>query len=563
MASCKKCGTELNEGAKFCPNCGTSVNNISKKKKGLGKILKLSIALILLVALTIGGWFLWNKKDYSLEGLAKVVVNYDYVDNFHEGLARVSKGNKMGFIDRMGNEVIPCIYDSDEMDVNWRFSNGLALVCKGDELFYINKKGERAFLFNYKWSPGFSEGYAVVSKNNKYGFIDTSGKEVIPLIYDNADSFHDGMAVVVKDGKYGYVDTKGDVVIPISYEIPDYIDYGSFHEGFAQIQKNEKIGFINKRGEEVIPCKYDSAGDFYEGLAAVCTGGKYGYIDTKGNIVLPCEYEYAYDFADGVAPVKKDGKNVIIDKSGAVIFTTSYDIQSRFYDGLLRVFKDDDSHLSGFVDTKGNEVIPCEYSGYEDYSEGLVAVSKNEIYGFIDKDGNSTFDVKDEEVKKIIQAKIEKYKEEKRRAEEEKKRIEEERRKGVEKVVTLSFTRPESTWDRNLSCTGNYGAIITARPNQYAVTEYIPIPYGKVWVYERCRTTEGDPGLISLWYYSRESGALRNRLGSYDSEYLLEKGGIPILRPGDGFRISFVPFSNAGTKSIEAHFREKDEEFAY
>lgn len=436
-------------------------------------------------------------------------------------------------------------------------------------MFYINKKGEKAFPLNYDGSYGFSEGYAIVEKGGKYGFIDTTGKEIVPCIYDYANDFSDGMAAVIKGDKYGYIDTKGNVIIPITLEDLDEMNNASaFQEGFAQIEKNGKIGFIDKSGNEVIPCQYDFASGFSEGLAVVCMGEKYGYIDTKGNIVIPCEYENANDFVEGLAPVKKDGKFLAIDKYGKVIFTFSDDNLSRFSEGLVRFSKnEDDNYLSGFIDTKGNEVIPCVYSCWNEFSEGLVAVSKDGMYGYVDKNGNSTFDVQDEEVKKLVQAKIEERKEEERkeeerRAEEERKRIEE-RRKGVEKVVTLSFTRPEQYWDRNLSCTGNYGAIITDKPHQYAVTEYIPIPSGKIWVYESYRRIEGDPDLISLWYYSRESGALRNRLGSYDSEYLLKKGGIPVLRPGDGFRISFVPFSNEGTKSIEVYFREKDEEFAY
>jgi hypothetical protein len=570
MAYCSNCGTELNNGAKFCPNCGTSIKPVGNPKKGHGKtIIWPAASFVVLVALAVGCCFLWNKKDYSLEGLAKVVINYDYIENFHDGLAMVTKGDKIGFIDKMGNEVIPCVYDPLEMDVNLNFSNGLALVYKDDKLFYINKKGEKAFPFNYAWTSGFSEGYAIVEKDGKYGFIDTTGKEIVPCIYDYVNDFSDGMAAVIKGNKYGYIDTKGNVIIPITLDVLNEINNAyAFHEGLVQIAKNGKIGFIDKSGNEVIPCQFDNAFDFSEGLAIICMGEKYGYIDTKGNVVIPCEYEYAYDFAEGLAPVKKDGKNVIINKSGEVVFTIVNDIFPRFCDGLARISKNDGSNiLSGFINTKGNEVIPCVYSCWNDFSEGLVAVSKDGINGYVDKNGNSTFDVQDEEVKKLVQAKIEERKEEERkeeerRAEEERKRIEE-GRKGVEKVVTLSFTRPERAWDRDLSCTGNYGAIITAQPNQYAVTEYIPIPSGKIWVYESYRRIEGDPDLISLWYYSRESGALRNRLGSYDSEYLLKKGGIPILRPGDGFRISFVPFSNEGTKSIEVYFREKDEEFAY
>lgn len=60
-------------------------------------------------------------------------------------LFRVSQNDKYGFIDKKGNEVIPCEYD--EVDY---FHDGLAYVAKG----------------------------------NKWGYIDKSGREVTPFIYD-------------------------------------------------------------------------------------------------------------------------------------------------------------------------------------------------------------------------------------------------------------------------------------------------------------------------------------------------------------------------------------------
>ena len=144
-----------------------------------------------------------------------------------------------------------------------------------------------------------------------------------------------------------------------------------------------------------------------------------------------------------------------------------------------------------------------------------------------------------QEEKRLEKARIE---ENERAAEEERKRMaEDERRKGVEKIVTLSFTREEQNSNRNLIYSGSYGAIILNRKFQL----------------------HGDPAEVSLWYYSRESGAIGNRLGSLDSEYILKEGGLPVLRPGDGFRICFVPFANAGTKSIEVILREKDEDLYY
>ena len=395
MAFCSKCGTQLNESAKFCPNCGHSIKNVVDNTKKNNSIAKWAIICFVLVALVIGGWFMWNnqKNDYSLEGLAKVVTNYDAIENFYDGMAMVTKGDKYGFIDKMGNEVIPCIYEYSGMEANFNFSDGLALVYKDNGLYFINKKGEKAFSFNYDWSEGFSEGFALVCKNEKYGFIDTSGKEIVPLIYDYANHFSDGMAAVIKGDKYGYIDKTGKLVIPIAFEGLDEMNEAySFREGLAQIEKNGKLGFIDTSGKEVIPCKYDIAYGFSEGLAVIMKGEKYGFIDTKGNEIIACEFDSADSFTNGNAVVKKNGKYSVIDKSGKVLFSSSDEIRG-FKDGLAMVSSSSgDKTLHGFIDTNGKEIIPPIYDTWYDFSEGLVAVSKDGINGYIDKNGKSTFD---------------------------------------------------------------------------------------------------------------------------------------------------------------------------
>lgn len=427
MAYCSKCGTKLNEGARFCAKCGASVGFASSniKERNSSKKTKWAVYCFVLVGLAVGGWLMWNymKNDYSLEGLAKAAVNYDYIDNFYDGMAKVTKGDKIGYIDKKGNEVIPCIYDPLDIEANSYFSDGLALVNKDNDYFYINKKGEKAFPFDYDWTEGFSEGFALVSKNDKYGFIDTNGEEVVPLIYDYANSFSDGMAAVMKGDKYGYVDIKGNVVIPITYD-SNVIEACSFSEGLAPIEKNGKIGFIDKSGNEVIPCKYNEAYNFSEGLAVIGINEKYGFIDKNGNEVIPCTFDSADSFSDGNALVKKDGKCMVIDKSGKVVFTTSDDL-IRFKEGLARVSSSNSSNSdkTGFVDVNGKEVIPRIYNTWNDFSEGLVAVSKDGINGFVDNNGKSTFDFLSSEVVSQIN---------------EKKRIEEEENKPSNRFYSIA-----------------------------------------------------------------------------------------------------------------------------
>ena len=574
---CAKCGNERKGTEKFCSQCGTPygkspTSNVSETRVRQNKSSKkgILIAAVVAVIALLGGaawYFLGNQNKYSLEGLAKAAVNYDYIDDFHEGFAMVYKGEKVGFIDKMGNEVIPCEYDfkEDKVDANC-FIDGLALVRKGDKTCFINKEGKEAFPFNYGDANCFSEGLAVVWKDGKSGYIDTNGKEVIALTdkysYDN---FSEGLAAVSQGDKYGFIDKKGNIAIPIKYELQGEMgETSSFHNGLAMIIKNGKCGFIDTKGNEVISCKYDYAYDFCDGMALIMKNEKYGYIDKSGNEVIPCEYSYANHFSEGIAVVKKDDKYQYIDKNGKVVLENSYSGISKFQEGFAVVYKEGkkneyyQEYVHGFIDKEGKEVIPCIYNSCNLFSEGLAVVEKDGIYGFVDKKGNSTFSLQDEEVKKIIQAKIqekeEARKEEERRAEEE--RIEQERRRGVEKEVTLSCTKGDGltimSQDR---LSGNYGAYSTG---WYVRSYSIKVPINKVWVFDKYEIIEGHPSDIALFYFSRLS-----QRNESDAKYELNKGNVPIFRSGDRIMISFKVYYSASTYSIRVLFKEKDEDLYF
>ena len=573
---CAKCGNERKGTEKFCSQCGTPygqspTSNAAETKVSQGKSSKkgIIIAAVVAVIALIGGaawFFLGNPQDkYSLEGLAKVVVNYDMVSDFHEGLAMVTKGDKYGFIDKVGNEVIPCIYEfMEEADPN--FHDGLALVHQGEKQFFINKEGKEAFPYNYDTGLNFSEGLALVWKDRKCGYIDTKGNEVIALTDKYyGSSFHDGLAAVRNDeGKYGFIDKKGELVIPMSFDTDEGGEASEFHEGYAVVCKNEKYGYIDKSGKEVIPCNYSAAFNFSEGMAVVMKEGKFGFIDANGKEIIPCEYSYANHFSEGIAVVQKDGKYQFIDKTGKVVLDNSYSGISNFQEGFSVVYKEGEKneyftqYVHGFIDKNGKEVIPCIYNTCNQFSEGLAVVEKDGIYGFVDKKGNSTFSLQDEEVKSVVQAKIqekeEACKEEERRAEED--RIEHERRRGVEKEVTLSCIKGDGhsimPQDR---LSGNYGAYGTSN---YVRSNTITVPNNKVWVFDKYEIIEGQPLDIALFYFSRLS-----QRNESDAKYELNKGNIPIFRGGDKIMISFMTTYPAETYRIRVLFKEKDEDLYF
>lgn len=437
---CAKCGNERKGTEKFCSQCGTPydqslTSNVTETKVKQGKSSKKGILIATVVAIIalLGGaawYFLGNQDKYSLEGLAKAAVNYDEIGSFHEGLALVVKGDKYGFIDKMGNEVVPCRYNFLE-DEDLTFHDGIAVTYEDGKPSFINKGGKEAFPCNYDFAKPFSEGLAVVMKDNEYSYIDTKGNKVIKLKKSQTgESFSDGLAAIIENGKYGFIDKKGEIVIPISFDCGDVMGEASeFHDGVAIVSKNDKEFYIDKNGKEISFGEYHPL-VFVDGIAMVYKDNKYGFIDKNGKEVVPCIYDEASDFSEGYAVGKKDGKCIVIDKKGNEVLSLNYDGISSFKNGLCCVYsKDDNSLLSGYIDVHGKEIIPCIYNSFNDFSEGLALVEKDGIYGFVDMDGNSTFDVQNEAVKGIVNAKIlekEEARKEERRAEEELRKIEEE-----------------------------------------------------------------------------------------------------------------------------------------
>ena len=71
MKNCPKCGTELDEGVVFCPNCGAkceqpAVQSGAKKSKGL-VIALVIISVLLVAAIAVAVLLLLNKNDTPAE----------------------------------------------------------------------------------------------------------------------------------------------------------------------------------------------------------------------------------------------------------------------------------------------------------------------------------------------------------------------------------------------------------------------------------------------------------------------------------------------------------------
>lgn len=224
-----------------------------------------------------------------------IPLKYDYVQPFSEGRALVNLGDKYGFIDENGSEVISIKYEADlphysGKDIGEDFKEGLARVKLNGKWGFIDKEEKEIVPIKYDTACNFDDGLAKVkiiegeSYWGTWGFVDREGKEVLPLIYNYISKLNDGFYVAHQNMTCGLVDKEGKLITEMRY----YSGIGNFVEGFAMVSTRHEAGFINKEGKEVVPVKYASAVNFHNGFARVSYRiGEHhwleGYVDGNGN----------------------------------------------------------------------------------------------------------------------------------------------------------------------------------------------------------------------------------------------------------------------------------------
>ncbi len=273
------------------------------------------------------------------EGLAK--ASLPKLSIFHKDYEKLKTQIRSGYIDSLGDFVIPWELDDFKFNMASDFSEGLARVAPAITLKEAKEIiKDKKLLETFSGIFGNDENQKVHSSDNPYGFINMKGELVV-------------------ENKFAYV--------------------GDFHEGlaFAKLYGDTLFGFIDKTGNFIIQPQYESAGDFSEGLAAVSINSKWGFIDKNNEIKIKPIYDYAKDFKNGYVAIKIEEKYGFLNRKGELIVNGIYDRVGEFSNGLASVaIKDGYKYQWAFINKKGEEVIPFQFTGYEapKFKNGLALV---------------------------------------------------------------------------------------------------------------------------------------------------------------------------------------------
>lgn len=283
-------------------------------------------------------------------------------------------------------EFIKAIQKYDQLSL---FSEGYAAVCKNGKWGYIDKTGQEVIPCKYAWANPFHEGLASVrfSYDSGYGFIDTTGREVIRhrREIEIPGEFSEGLVVVKNESndRFFVLDREGRKVFQgaygeghyapytslgmIPYHAPAYVE--KFLDGKLYIPKGESgYKVYNTKGKKIKEVsdsemeritKRATAGQAQTFTHTLYTGKVYGtetcelYLwgvkDANGKIIVPAEYDEAsiyiepkeIDLTNGVIPV-------VLVEYGKLSFADRF--------GIFIPGEGSKEHY-GYVDLKGNDTF--------------------------------------------------------------------------------------------------------------------------------------------------------------------------------------------------------------
>lgn len=220
-----------------------------------------------------------------------------------------------------------------------------------------------------------------------WGYSTIDKKIVIQCKYSFAYMFRNGFARVQQNKNWGVIDSTGNIVIPIKFSKLIHVNNNIFIG-----ESNNKIYFLNTLGIEKFLCtKTKRFGVEYlkENIFSLKCDDISMLLDSAGNLLLSGNDIFFSTFNNGYLFIKENtGFGYFIDKNGKRLSTPlNLKCHDGFKNGMAVVtIKDNSVSKYGFIDSTGQNTIPCIYDYAIAYRNGLSLVKKEKKWGFINKE---------------------------------------------------------------------------------------------------------------------------------------------------------------------------------
>ncbi|MCL1964311.1 MAG: WG repeat-containing protein [Firmicutes bacterium] len=343
------------------------------------------------------------------EGKILAQAIYDGVDGFVDGLARVCSGDRIGMINREGKLVVPltkCTY----MD----FMKGRSSVEDHDVdkvISYYDKNRGRRGIFTMdgrlvgEWDETypFVQGAAFVRENDQWKLIDIEGNALSEMSWDAVNRLSPkGGGRVWKGDKLYEVDARGRI-----RRVEGKNDAGEW--------KLEAL--YRENGEEIDFSPWEDMSPFFGDIQAVKKDGKWGVVDGRGHVIQEPNWDSISEVLMEAGtrwpdrPIGTALYDVVNEEIGGSKFlcgwlnqdgtvrlpATRYGLTSRITDNRFYASKKENEEWKSYIINANGDIvieIPEQFGFGSTVEEEFIRYwamegDVNQIWGFIDMDGNT------------------------------------------------------------------------------------------------------------------------------------------------------------------------------
>jgi hypothetical protein len=229
----------------------------------------------------------WGLMDVS--GRWLVPAKYKSLTEFNDGAAIGESGGNFFILNSKGEESPIKIV---RVKVIKNFSEGLAPFCTRKGCGFINTMGNQVIPDNFQTVGYFAGGLAWArNSNGRIGFIDTNGNWVIQPQYSAVSDFDPATKVakvkLPNSIAWIYISDSGEVL-----NINNTSSSGDFSEGLCYGKTSDGlVGFFDKDGKWIIEPRFKAVRNFKNGYAAAREDVGWGIIDKQGNWIVQPLFE--------------------------------------------------------------------------------------------------------------------------------------------------------------------------------------------------------------------------------------------------------------------------------
>lgn len=318
---------------------------------------------------------------YDTLGNLKSKKLYEYILPYNGIYFPVIKNGYYGGINKNGDEIIACAYDS----LGDVFGNLTVVKFRGDygiinsnEQWVVLPQPNRIRLIN-------EDRYFEYTKN--LTILKTMQGTMLYFTSNTLEIKNTHLIESVSDGGKWTINFNGQIIHreQPAREAAEIIFPSS--EGYRGIKRNGKYGFIDDQGRLRIANRYEGITPFYEGLAGIKIRGKWGFINKEDKIVIQPNYDQINPFENGRAKVIRNGKYGLITNDGEILLDFRYDNLDVLPDQRILI---QFGTMQGLTDAHGNILLQPKYEEVEVLANGLILINQHGHYGVVTLNGIST-----------------------------------------------------------------------------------------------------------------------------------------------------------------------------